>query len=126
MYAWPITVVLIAGATTALVFRAPFRDPRFRRGLKLLLISYAIPVVIIVIGAVLRYDGPRAPAYVEPPVWRGIVLWSAILVHIAVLVAGVIFMRGARIRAAAVVLPGIWASLSSGFVAGIAIAGVGP
>jgi len=93
---------------------------------KILAIAYAIPITVMVVGAVLRYDAPRELGYVEPPAWKAAVLCAGLVAHIGAFVARVVVLRGARIRAAAVVLPSIWLSLSSGFVAGIAIAGVGP
>jgi ABC-type spermidine/putrescine transport system permease subunit II len=126
VYAWPISVALAVLAAGALMVGAPLRNQVFRRRLRLMLFTYVIPLVIVAIGAFLRYDGPRAPEYIEPPAWRGAVLWGAVVVHLAALIAAVTLMKGARLRVAAIVLPGIWLSLSSGFMAGIAIAGVGP
>jgi hypothetical protein len=117
---------LIVVALGAVIFGAPLRESTFRRKFSLLLATYAIPVVIIGVGAILRYDGPPAPGWAEPPAWRGAVLWAVVIAHVAAVVAAAILMRGARIRAVAVGLPGIWLSLSSGFVAAVAIGGVGP
>jgi len=64
--------------------------------------------------------------YVEPAAWRVAVLWSVVLAHIVAVATAVILMRGARIRVAAVGLPGIWLSLSTGLVAAFAIAGASP
>jgi hypothetical protein len=126
IYAWPISAALAAAAICALAIGAPIRDQLFHRRLRLMLVTYVIPVVIMAIGAFLRYDGPPAPEYAEPPAWRVAVLWAAVATHIVAFIATVTLMRGTRIRAAAIVLPGVWLSLSTGFVAGIAIAGVGP
>jgi len=124
-YAWPVSVALVLGAVSAVAIGAPLRDPRFRRRAWLLLVTYVIPVAVIGVGALLRYDGPRTE-YVEPAIWRAIVLWGVVLAHVIAIVVAVFLMPGSRIRAAAVGLPGIWLSLSAGFVAAFAIAGVGP
>ncbi len=126
IYLWPISVVLAAAAIAALTFGFPLRDAYLRRKLPIVFIPYAMPIVIMGIGAVLRYDGPPHPQWVEPPEWRGWMLWSALAAHVLAVIAVVVLTRGARIRAAAVAVPSIWLSLSSGFTAGFAIAGVGP
>jgi hypothetical protein len=124
--AWPVIVVLALTAIAGLIVGLPLRNPQLRRKVALLLTLYAIPIVVIGIGAILRYDGPRAPQYVEPSVWRFVVLYGVVLSHLLIFIAAVIFLKGARIRAAAVALPSIWLTLCTYFIAGIAIAGVGP
>lgn len=123
---WPISLALAVGAVVACTFGSSLLDSRFRLGLKFIALGYAMPIAIIVVGAVLRYDVPREFAYVEPPIWRGVVLYAVLLANIVALAAAVKLMHGARVRAAALALPSIWITLSSGFMAGIAIAGVGP
>jgi hypothetical protein len=125
IYLWQVTAALITVAMAALLLPSLKKVP-VRRRLIPLLLSYVMPVAIIGIGAVLAYDGPRGGTYVEPPLWRGVVLWGALLAHVGILIGAVVLMRGARVRAAAVVLPGVWASLCTGVVSAFAIAGVGP
>ena len=124
-YVWLVSVALVLAAVAALVIGVPLRHAQFRRRFGVLLLTYLIPVVIIGIGAVFRYDGPRTE-YVEPAAWRGAILWGVVLAHILAVAAAVILMRGWRIRVFVVSLPGLWLSLSTGFVSAIAIAGVGP
>ena len=126
IYLWPVSAVLAAIAIAAITIGFPLRDASLRHKLTFVLIPYAMPIVIMVIGAVLRYDGPPHPQWVAPPEWRAWVLWFAVLANILAVIAVVMLARGARIRAAAVSVPSIWLSLSSGFIAGVAIEGVGP
>jgi hypothetical protein len=124
--AWPISLVVLSAALLALAIGSPFRDPLFRRRLPVVLLTYVFPVAVAIVGAVFRYDGPPHPSWVEPPPWYGIVLWAVIAVHGLVAISAPIFLKGVRARSTALVLPGVWLSLSAGFIAAIAIAGVGP
>ena len=123
---WPVILVLGLVALAALAIGAPLRNPQLRGKAALLLSTYAVPVVVMGVGAVLRYDGPRASQYVEPATWRFAVLYGVVLSHVLMLVAAAVLVKGARVRAVAAILPGIWLTLCTYFVAGIAIAGVGP
>jgi hypothetical protein len=124
-YAWPITAVLFLAAVMALSVGLPLRNAAFRGRLMLPALTYIFPVVVLFLGALLRYDGPPAPAWVEPAAWRGIMVWVFVVLHVAALVAVTVLLRGARIRAAAIVLPGVWFTLVAGFLAIIAIVGRG-
>jgi hypothetical protein len=124
-YAWPVSLALILGAAAAVVVGAPLRDRKFQRMVWILLATYVIPLAVMGVGALLRYDGPRSE-YVEPSIWRIVVLWGVVLGHVITIVVAVFLMRGWRVRAAAVGVPGVWLSSSAGLVAAFAIAGVGP
>jgi hypothetical protein len=126
MFAWPVSLAVLVAALLALTVGSPFRDSTFRKRMPWILASYVLPPAVVVVGAVLRYDWVRHPNWVEPPAWHGAVLWAVILIHAVVLIAGPVFLRGIRVRSAALVLPGFWLSLSAGFIAAIAIGGVGP
>ena len=125
IYVWPLSLAVLLAAAIALFVGDPFRNPHLRSRFPLLLITYVFPVVILIVGIVLRYDGPPHPHWVEPPLWRGVVLGGVIIVHALTLAVAAVLMRGAQIRAAAIMLPGFWLSLSCGFVSAIAIGGVG-
>jgi hypothetical protein len=99
---------------------------RGRKGLRLILATYAFPVVFIIVGTVLRYDWVAHPIWTEPPDWHGVVLYAVLLLHAIALIAVTLVLKGMRLRSVAILLPGFWLSLSGGFVAGIAMAGVGP
>jgi len=111
-YAWPISVGLVIVAVLALTVGSPFRSLTFRNHLSLMLATYLMPLI--------------QPNWVEPPPWRGAALWAVIVIHAVALVAAPALMKGVRLRSLAIVLPSFWLSLSAGFMAGIAIAGVGP
>ena len=125
---WPVSVVLVAVLALALTVKSPFRDPAFRRYVPVMFVTYGFPLVVLLVGTVFRYKWPAGnpSAYAEPPTLHVVALWTVIAAHAVALIASPIFMRGVRIRSAAIVLPGFWLTLSAGFVAAIAIAGVGP
>jgi hypothetical protein len=126
LYAWPISLVLIAVALFALFYGKPLAQLQFRRGLWAILPTYAFPVAVIIVGTVLRYDWVAHPTWTEPPDWHGVVLWAVLVLHAIALIAVILVLKGVRMRSAAILLPGFWLSLSCGFVAGVAMAGVGP
>jgi len=126
LYAWPVSAVVALPALIALTLGSPFTNPIFRGRLPLMLTTYAFPLAVVVVGIIFRYDGPSHPDWVEPPSWYGTVLWSVILMHALAVISVPIFMKGVRLRSVALVLPGLWLSLSAGFVAAIVMAGVGP
>jgi len=126
LYGWPISLAVLAGAIGSLLIGRPLQSAQFRQRLRLLVVTYVVPFAVLAVGILLRYDGPRMPEYVEPPAWRGAVLWGVTALHAAIVVALAVFMKGARLRAIALSLPGFWLSLCATFVSGIMIAGVGP
>src|SRR5262245_1330681 len=121
IYAWPISLVVLGLAFVALTVGSPFREALVPSRMLWLVLTYGFPVVVAVVGAVFRYDGPPHPRWVEPPAWYGAILWGVIAIHGLAAISVPIFMKGIRVRSAALVLPGVWFSLSTGFVAGIAI-----
>jgi hypothetical protein len=125
---WPASVLLVVVLVLALTVKAPFRDPAFRRFVPVMFVTYGFPLLVLLVGTVFRYKWPAGnpSVYVEPSALHVAVLWAVIAAHAVALIASPIFMRGVRIRSAAIVLPGFWLTLSAGFVAAIAIAGVGP
>jgi len=128
VYYWPISVAVLASAVAALTVRSPLHDPRFRGRLRLLTLTYAIPPVILLIGTLLRYElhGPPHPNWREPPAWYGYLLWAVVIFHVAVLMGSLVAMRGTRLRAAGVLLPGVWLSVCAFIPAGFSVVGVGP
>jgi steroid 5-alpha reductase family enzyme len=122
---WPITLAILTIAVIALTVGRPLQDRAFRQRLPLLLITYALPLIVLIVGTIFRYDWTNHPTYVEPPYWYGLLLWGVVAIHGLTLIAAPILMARARLRSAAIVMPGFWLTLGAGFVAGIAIAGVG-
>jgi hypothetical protein len=101
---------------------------KFNRGPALtgLAASYLCPLLILLVGAALPYDGPPHPHWKEPPNWRMYVLYAPLVFHIALACGLLLFQKGRRVRAALVLIPGLWLSLCALFPAGINIVGVGP
>lgn len=126
IYAWPLSLVLVVAALLAFFVGYPLKQPQFRRRLRVILPTYLFPIAVLFVGAVLRYDWQAHPKWVEPPDWHGAILWTVLIIHVVVILAITISSKSARIRSAAILLPGLWLSLSSGFMAAIAIGGVGP
>jgi predicted permease len=126
IHAWPISLLLVLAALVALFVGHPFREPQFHSRVRAILLTYLFPVAVLSVGALLRYDWKANPKWVEPPDWYGGVLWGVVAIHVAVLLAIVIGSKSGRLRSAAVLLPGLWLTLSCGFMAAIAIVGVGP
>jgi hypothetical protein len=125
-YFWPISVAALIVATLALSIRSPFRNPRFRKMLPVLVIAYAIPVLILLGGTLLRYNGPPHPRWQEPPAWRGYFLWGLVAVHVVLALLGFARATSVRLRAAGVFLPSIWLSVCAVYPALFSVAGVGP
>ena len=123
-YYWEVSLLVACGTAVVIVVGAWTSDTKRRVWLALL--PYAAPILMVALGAVLRYDGPPHPHWVEPPAWRGLTLWVVLAANIAGVVAVAVFARGARILATGVAIPSTWITLSSGFIAAIAIGGVGP
>lgn len=124
-YLWPVSMAVSVAAVLALTIGSPVKDPKFRSRLRVLFATYAIPPVLLLVGAIFRYAGPPHPHWEAPPDWYGVPLYAVLIAHATVLVAAPIVMRGARLRSVAILLPGIWLSLCCWFVAGISMAGVG-
>jgi hypothetical protein len=124
--AWPISLGVGALALIALAAGSPLKNSEFRRRLRVPLISYAFPFAILLVGYVLRYDGPPHPHWVEPPKWHGVPISALLIAHTAALIAAPILAKGARVRVVALLLPGLWLSWCASLIAGIAVAGVGP
>jgi len=87
-----------------------------------------VPVLLLLAGTSLRYElhGPSHPNWREPPAWYGGLLWALVLANAAIVILALFRLRGSRIRAAGVLLPGLWLSLCALFPAAFAIIGVGP
>jgi len=124
---WPISLAVFVAALASLVVASPFRNPHFRRVLPFLVVPYGIPIIILAFGTVFAYDlhGPHLE-WREPPAWQGYVLWGLIGLHLATLVAAPLILKGARLRSAGVLLPGVWMSLCVLLPAASSISGVWP
>jgi hypothetical protein len=124
---WPITIAMLGLGVVALTVRSPLRDARFRRRLWILAIPYAAPLVILLIGTVLRYElhGPPHPSWREPPAWYGYALFAVILLQVIASVGFSMMMKGSRLRSAGILLPSVWLSFCAFLPAGLAVAGVG-
>src|SRR5262245_26900449 len=110
----------------ALVASWRLRDQKLQKRALLFSIAYGIPVLILLIGTLLRYDGPPHPNWREPPAWRGWVLLVPLVLSLLLLVRAVVVMRGARLRSAAALLPALWLAICAYIPSGFAVAGVGP
>ena len=121
---WEVTVPVVVVAAILIVVGYRFRDATAKRRLWVSALPYIAPVVIIALGAILRYDGGRP--WVEPPQWRGDTLWVTLVANVVAVVAVTVFARGYRLLTFGVTAPSVWLSMSGGFMAGIAIGGVGP
>ena len=125
IYAWPVSLAVLATFLAALFFRASGRALISRRA-PLISATYVFPIVVLLAGAALRYDWNTHPSWVEPAAWRPLAVWAVVILHIAVLLLVAYSATGARWRSTAFLLPGVWLSLSCAFVAVIAVVGVGP
>ena len=125
LYLWPVSVVILLAAVLAIAIRPPFRDATFRKALPWILATYAFPLAVVGVGTVLRYDGPPPPNWVEMPSWRGAVVWAVVIAHGLAAIALALVRRGVRLRSFVLALPGVWLSVSVGFVAILAIYAVG-
>ena len=126
LHYWWISVVLLVVAAAALTFGSPPRSSAFRSRARTMALLYVIPFLILLVGAVLRYDYSDPTSYREPSLWYGIALWAPIALYALVLLASVVFSKGARLRSTAFLAPVLWLSLCATVSAGFAIAGVGP
>jgi hypothetical protein len=123
---WPISIAVVAAAVLAVTIGSPVRDPRFRYGMRFLFMTYAFPLLVLLVGTIFRYAGPPHPNWEAPPEWYGVPLFAVLVAHAIALVAAPIIMTGARLRSIAILLPGVWLSLCCWVVAAFAMAGVGP
>lgn len=128
VYLWPVSIAVLGLFLTALLAGAPLRDPRFRRSLRLLSITYLVPLAVLLAGTLLRYEahGPPHPDWQRPPEWFFYVLLAPVILHLLVLVGGFVAAKGFRLRALGVLLPGVWLSLCAYFIAASYVNGVGP
>jgi hypothetical protein len=126
IYVWPVSFVVLAMFSVALLFNGQLGRAMINRRAAVICATYAFPMLVLLVGAVLSYDWVAHPSWVEPPAWRGWALWAVVILHVAVLSFLTYSASGARWRFAALLLPGLWLSLSCAFVAVIDIAGVGP
>jgi hypothetical protein len=123
---WLVSVVLAVCAVTALVVGRPLHVQSFRRLASVIRVAYAIPVVIVLLGALLRYEHVSQYMYREPPISYGIALYAPVTAYLLVVLACAVLLRGWRLRSTALLGPGLWVSLCATLAAGLAIAGVGP
>lgn len=122
---WPVSLGVLVAAILAFTVGNPLRTPAIRRRLTLLLITYAIPLLIVVMGAVLRFPGPPRMFTEARQSWRVDMLWWVLLIHALVVLAAPILMKGVRLRAFAILLLGFWLSVTSGFLVEASLQGVG-
>jgi hypothetical protein len=122
---WPVSAGLIVVALSAVLVGAPLRLPKIRLQPYSMLATYLFPTVLLLVGVTFSYDWHAHPKWVEPPDWYGGILWAVLMIHAILLLTISISAKGARLRTAVILLPGFWLSLSCGFIAAIAIAGVG-
>jgi hypothetical protein len=111
VYFWPVSVAAVAIGVPAFTVGKPFRDLRLRRIVPFAALSYSVPLVFLVAGAVLRYDGPAHPYWREPPAWRAYLLWSFVVIQAVLVVAALIRAKSRGARAAGVLIPPIWLSV---------------
>ena len=122
---WPLSLLAFAVAAVAFIAGAgaSVTSPQTRR--LLMLAIYVSPVIAMLLGALLAYDLPRGSTYEEPSAWKGLVLWLPVLASGACVIVLIMRAPGARMRSVALAVPGLWLTLCSTMVAGMAIAGVG-
>jgi hypothetical protein len=122
---WPLSLLACAVAAVAFIAGAgaSVTNPWTRR--LLMLAIYISPLIAMLIGALLAYDLPRGSAYEEPSAWKGLALWLPVLASGACIIVLLIGSAGARMRSVGLAVPGLWLTLCSTMVAGMAIAGVG-
>jgi hypothetical protein len=125
---WPVTLGMLGLIAVALTARSPLRNLYFREGLGQLAAVYLVPLIVLLIGTVFRYElhGPPHPNWREPSRWYGYVLYAVLVLHAIVLVGLLVSRKGSRVRSTAILLPSFWLSICAFLPAGFAIAGVGP
>ena len=124
---WPLSLLAFALAAVAFIggagAGASVQSSWTRR--LLMLAIYVSPVIATLIGALLAYDLPRGSTYEEPSAWKGLALWLPVVASGACIIVLTMRAPGARMRSVALAVPGLWLTLCSTMVAGIAVAGVG-
>ena len=125
VWLWPVSAAIVVAAVVAFGIGVVRGNTPLRRTWAIVAAGYAMPILVIAIGAVLRYDGPPPPQWIEPPEWRGWLLWAVLAANVIAIIAVGILTQGARIRATIVALPSVWLTASSVFVAAMAILGRG-
>jgi hypothetical protein len=123
--AWPLSLVAFGVAAVAFVIGGGASSSRWPGRRMLISSIYILPLVVMLIGALLAYDGPRATTYEPPTAWKGLVLWLPVLICVVCVAALTVRTPGARIRSLALAAAGVWLTLCATIVAGMAIAGVG-
>jgi hypothetical protein len=124
---WYVTLALTALAVAGLVIGNPTRTQAFRRVTRLFGAAYVMPILVVAIGTVLRYDHGSPPVYHgAPPISYAVALYVPIVIYLVVFLGCVVSLRGWRLRSAALLGPGLWFSACATIPAGFAIAGVGP
>ena len=122
---WPFSLLAFTVAAVAFVAGADASVKSSRTRKLLMLAIYVSPIMAMLVGALLAYDLPRASTYEAPSAWKGLVLWLPILGSSACIIFLAMRAPGARVRSVALAVPGLWLTLCSTMVAGMAIAGVG-
>jgi hypothetical protein len=127
LHFWPISAAVLAVGVAALIGN-PFRDVRFRKAARLFLVAYLAPLLILLLGTVLRYElhGPPHPNWRRPPTSFEFALWLPLALQVVVVITAVVVSKGARLRSAGLLLPGVWVSLCVLVVATFSVVGVGP
>jgi hypothetical protein len=123
--AWPLSLVAFGVAAVGFVIGGGANSIRWPARRVLISAIYVLPLVVMLIGALLAYDGPRATMYEPPRAWKGLVLWLPVLSGVVCVAALAIRTPGARLRSLALAAPAVWLTLCATIVAGMAIAGVG-
>jgi len=125
LWAWPVTAAVVLVALAGLVWGRPLEGSRFRALLPKVAATYLMPIALLAVGALLRYErhGPPSPEYEAPSAWFGFALWTPLVVHAVIVVVAVCLSTGVRVRTTAILLPSLWLSCCTLFPAGFAIAG---
>ena len=124
VYFWPISIMFLTMLVLAILLPSYHLKTYFGRALPIILFTYLTPIVLLLAEWVLRYDHELHPNWVEPAAWRGYLMWGLVLVHALAISVIVVVLTGRRLRAIALVTPGLWLSLSTLLPVGCAIAGV--
>ena len=129
LWAWPVSLAFFAlGLLGLLVPKLRRGGSLERRERQLISVSYLIPLAMLTVATVLRYDlyGPPHPNWEAPPDLFGLLLWApfAIQLCLVLLIAGL--AKGRRLVAVTATLPSVWLSLCTLLPGAVAISGVGP
>jgi hypothetical protein len=121
---WPVTVALFVVGIAAVTLGSPLRSETFRRYAIAVLGTYMFPVLTIIVGVILRYEG-RVTGWVYPPRWAAMTLYAIPLLHMIALVTVVSLARGNRMRATSQSLLGMWLSFCATFASVAALTNIG-